>query len=408
MPFPTVPEPPTKRKTLAERAGEPLNPLRSHMPAPSKLTFARSEGTTLTQMGARPASSNANHAYRSTSNAATVGSNDSFTHHTGRQNGVRGRAAIAAEPRGAMEEEAEIGIMGKRKGTPVLSFHSPPLKGITLRKTRTQQDLRNGATSPGARTGFALDARTGSSSSASSTSTGVTGRRDLHSDSSIASRERDLRETVDGKTVDSGQSTRNTSLNSLKNAFDGLTLSPDEAAYRDVSSSRHRPSLSRIKEEASPVKSPSKIPKFSCTPSLRHTQSTQSLRPPPSVSPIKHQSSMLGLRTPATTAKKTRPAPGEDLPIFLTKEKLTPVRIAWDTKGRLEDMEQMYHQLRSQFSSAADTKSALEESLSVYKMRGMFDFTATPYCWLMRSLPCSVRIEPAKQRIDVRKAKLDQ
>lgn len=29
---PTVPEPPTKRKTLAERAGEPIDPQRSHMP----------------------------------------------------------------------------------------------------------------------------------------------------------------------------------------------------------------------------------------------------------------------------------------------------------------------------------------------------------------------------------------
>lgn len=43
----------------------------------------------------------------------------------------------------------------------------------------------------------------------------------------------------------------------------------------------------------------------------------------------------------------------------------------WDTKGRLEDMEQMFIKLRGEVASATDSKSALEESLSVYKSRGM-------------------------------------
>jgi len=59
------------------------------------------------------------------------------------------------------------------------------------------------------------------------------------------------------------------------------------------------------------------------------------------------------------------------MPVFLTKEKLTPLP-AWDTKGRLEDMEHMYTQLRSQFVAAADSKMAIEESLSLYKARGEY------------------------------------
>lgn len=61
----------------------------------------------------------------------------------------------------------------------------------------------------------------------------------------------------------------------------------------------------------------------------------------------------------------------DELPVFLTKEKLTPSSVpAWDTKGRLEDMECLYAQLRSQFASAADSKNALEESMELYKRRG--------------------------------------
>ena len=62
------------------------------------------------------------------------------------------------------------------------------------------------------------------------------------------------------------------------------------------------------------------------------------------------------------------------MPIYWTKEKLTPTLsfTAWDTKGRLEDMESLYAQLRNELGSAADSKTALEESLSLYKSRGAF------------------------------------
>ncbi|KAF2768129.1 kinesin-domain-containing protein [Teratosphaeria nubilosa] len=124
---------------------------------------------------------------------------------------------------------------------------------------------------------------------------------------------------------------------------------------------RHQPSLESIKEE----RSPSKIPKFACSPipPLRHAQSTQALHTP---SPLKQKPSLNGLHTPRTSK---RPEP---LPVYLTKDSLTPFP-AWDLKGRFEDIEAMYktvqNQLADQLAAAADTKSAKEESLNLYKSR---------------------------------------
>ena len=55
---------------------------------------------------------------------------------------------------------------------------------------------------------------------------------------------------------------------------------------------------------------------------------------------------------------------------YLTRDSNVPAP-AWDTKGRLEDMETLYSQLRSQFEGAAFEKNGLEESLTLYKTRRM-------------------------------------
>jgi kinesin family protein C1 len=167
-----------------------------------------------------------------------------------------------------------------------------------------------------------------------------------------------------------GQSPRDISLST---AFTALSLDP--RPERKTSGKRYPPSLECIKGEVSP----SKIPKCPATPSLRHTQSAQTLHTP---SPLKHKPAVSDLRTPMMSVKRKK----DPLPVFLTKETLTSVP-AWDTKGRLEDMvshqmeerdkdntnnqqESLYAMLRTQFASAADSKTALEESLSVYKSRG--------------------------------------
>jgi kinesin family member C1 len=326
-----VPEPAPKRKTLAERAGEPINPLRSHMPPPTKPAGVAS----------RTASSLAGsyrHGSHPTSNGIQQPTRSSAFRHA-RNQSVQDAAAAAAA-----EEEAESGVMGKRKGTPILSFNHP----LALRKTRTHGNLREQSHTAAnlstrlQQTGHSIRSLSdgGMSSDSEQSSRQV-------SDSSSASYNSTTQQQA------TSQATRNSSL---VTAFEGLSLT---AIQRISSAPKHSPSLESIKEERT---SPSKIPKYSCTPSLRHAQSTQALQTP---SPLKHKSSMIGLYTPRTTAKRVEPRP-----FFLTKEKLTPTP-AWDTKGRLEDMEQLYAQLRSQMNGATESRNALEESLALYKSRGM-------------------------------------
>ncbi|WPH03118.1 Hypothetical protein R9X50_00599300 [Acrodontium crateriforme] len=337
---PGLPEPVAKRKTLAERAAEPINPNRSHLPG--KLSISRAAeggilGSRVPSNGFRP--------HASQSSISSIGRPQS------RGNVLRQTFSNAPIPRLGQphqdeeEEEADAGVMGKRKGTPTASF----LTNLTLRKTRTTGDLRQQKN---------LQANIDARSQRSGSYMSACNRRDgesLGSDntsrapssSSISS------STEQDPNAQHARIASNTSNTSLNYAFASLSITPPRREpLGQTPITRHRPSLERIKEELSP----SKIPKFSCTPALRHAQSTQSLQTP---SPSKHNPSKPGLRTNKSKTLQ---------PIFLTKEMLTPLP-AWDTKGRLEDMEDMYKQLRSQFASAADSKTALEESISVYKMQ---------------------------------------
>ncbi|CAK3998228.1 Kinesin klpA [Lecanosticta acicola] len=344
-----LPEPPTKRKTLAERAGEPANALRTHLKQPSS-------GST-TGFGTRPATSFST--YRNPSNVSIASSASSLRpssrHATVSRPGgpVRQPSAVpSAQPN--QDDEESDGEGGKRKGTPILSFNSP-VTGIVVRKTRAQGTLRQQSSQQQLR---ARSQHSGSSSSASGGDGAIFDHppRDssLSSTSSApapAPASAPEQRSTSGGTVGASKPSRNVSLNT---AFAGLAIS---SKPRD-SSGKHTPSLERIREE----KSPSKIPKFSCTPKLPHpAQSTQALRTP---SPLKHKPSLTGLRTPATSAKR-----GDvDMPRYLTKDKLSPVA-AWDTKGRLDDIEKMYKMLESQMASAAGDKKAIDESLSIYKTR---------------------------------------
>jgi kinesin family protein C1 len=253
------------------------------------------------------------------------------------------------------EEEAEAGVMGTRKGTPIISFAPSGRDNITLRKTRTHGDLRQNHKSD--------DPRIQHSGSYAN---GCGSREGSLQEQTMLSREPSLMRKGEPIT---GQPTRDISLST---AFTALSLDPEPD--RKISGKRYPPSLEYIKGEDSP----SKIPTF--TPSLRHTQSAQTLQTP---SPLKHKPPGGDLRTPTMSAKRKK----DPLPVFLTKETLTSVP-AWDTKGRLEDMvsrgvgdqdeeyannrqESLYAMLRTQFASAADSKTALEESLSIYKSRGL-------------------------------------
>ncbi|KAK5135491.1 hypothetical protein LTR08_005126 [Meristemomyces frigidus] len=338
-----LPEPVPKRKTsdrktLAERGGEPFNATRSHLPA-TKPSYTRSDSNTA-QVGSRVPSS-LFHGYRNASNASTA-SSVSSVRTPNRQNAARhARMPSAPEPTTVKEEddydEGDSGIMGKRKGTHVPLSHNT----LNLRKTRTIADLRHSQQQPASMSAVSQHSasyiRSCSDGGESEQSSRVPSTT---STTSLYTQQKPL-----------GESTRSTSLNT---AFADLSLTP-----RKPSLSKHRPSLERIKKEVSP----SKIPKFSCTPTLRHTQSQQTLYRTPS--PPKHHPHVIGLYTPRTSVRRTA------MPVFLTKDALTPVSsfTAWDTKGRLLDMESMYQHLQSQVASAAESKNALDESLDLYKTR---------------------------------------
>jgi hypothetical protein len=219
---------------------------------------------------------------------------------------VRQQAAAVETPV-ETEEEAEAGVMGTRKGTPIISFAPSNRDNITLRKTRTHGDLRQHHKSH--------DPRFQHSGSYAN---GCGSREGSLQEQRMLSRESSLMRKGESTT---GQTPRDISLST---AFTALSLHPE--LERKTSGKRHPPSLECVKGEVSP----SKIPKCPCTPSLRHTQSAQTLQTP---SPLKHQPSVSDLRTPMMSAKRKK----DPLPVFLTKETLTSVP-AWDTKGRLEDM----------------------------------------------------------------------
>jgi len=255
------------------------------------------------------------------------------------------------------DEDAETGIMGKRKGTHILSFSSSPGEAVTMRKTRGQPARNKPALAD------VSTRSTSTTSSGSASNVGSEMTRDLHSGSS-ATTNNDSQQHEATLQDSNGQSMRNISTSTLRNAFADLSLSP-RPAHRSTSLTKHQPSLSLVKEE--PITSPSKIPKFSCTPSLRTTQSVQCLRAAPQ-SPLKHKSSVNGLRTPVNSVRSKAM---DEIPVFLTKEKLTPISYtAWDIKGRLEDMEQSYSKLRSEFASADESKTMIEEKCEVYRTRG--------------------------------------
>jgi kinesin family protein C1 len=74
------------------------------------------------------------------------------------------------------------------------------------------------------------------------------------------------------------------------------------------------------------------------------------------------------IATPATTPCKT-PKTSPQKPIYLTKDSNTPAFIAWDVRGRLEDMEAMYSVLRDTLNGTSLERNGLEEAVALYKAR---------------------------------------
>jgi kinesin family protein C1 len=71
--------------------------------------------------------------------------------------------------------------------------------------------------------------------------------------------------------------------------------------------------------------------------------------------------------TPATPSKNPKISPQKAL--YLTKDSNIPAFTAWDVRGRLEDMEAMYSELKDKFSGTNMERNGLEEAVALFKGR---------------------------------------
>ena len=335
-----------KRKTLAERAGEPANTLRN------KPSISSGFGT-------RPTTSGANSFRAPASIPSATGSLRGLRPPSRQANGfgpgtrTNSNYSVTKTPAPQYDEDDDgDGTLSSRKGTPVLSFSS---NALHVQKTRTKSNLHVQQHEPQFQSARAKSQHSGSyfPSIGDDSSDGSSVATSRNSSASSVSAPPQQIPITKGGPVGASKPSREVSLST---AFNTLTHTP-----KPRSSLRHRPSLERIKEELSP----SKIPKFACVTntSLRHTQSAQHLRSP---SPNKQSTSAAGLQTPLTVTKTKR---REQMPIFLTKEKLTPVKGGWDTVDRLDHMERMFQKLKGEMDSANGAKDSIETSLEIFKTR---------------------------------------
>ena len=57
---------------------------------------------------------------------------------------------------------------------------------------------------------------------------------------------------------------------------------------------------------------------------------------------------------------------------FLTKDSNIPAFVAWDVRGRLEDMEAMYFELKDTLTGTSMERNGLEEAVAKFKAKRMF------------------------------------
>lgn len=73
--------------------------------------------------------------------------------------------------------------------------------------------------------------------------------------------------------------------------------------------------------------------------------------------------------TPATPSRAFKPSTTKTQ--FLTKESNIPAFIAWDVRGRLEDMEAMYCELKDTLTGTSMERNGLEEAVAKFKIKRM-------------------------------------
>jgi hypothetical protein len=146
-----------------------------------------------------------------------------------------------------------------------------------------------------------------------------------------------------------------------------FTASPSKpSSFRNISLSTAFRTLSLSSNNSDP---PSTKLEEQTAPPVLHCPKTPSQIPKPK--PVFNSTPYRDVhihKTPYTKYSIHNASPGKI--VYLNRNSNTPAPV-WDTKGRLEDMEMLYSQLKSQLDSAATEKSGMEEGLSVYRTRSM-------------------------------------
>jgi len=313
----TVPEPPFKRKTLVERAVEaprsmvPMTP--SSRPVNPAVKATVLAGIKPVQLSSSNISRNLSTSSRTTSKSSSTTRPPSAASHYRSQSALSNGRAVSGEY-----------ANGARPGTALEDYEETP-----------QQNTKRKGTPPFVLSASCLQDRL------------RPGKNRERSDKSGLPLPSPARDNFSGS-----QSPFPLSI-PAKNPFRTISLS---TAFRGLS----------LQQDCGQSKEGSVFPCAVSDFERPETPSHVSKLPPRT--PTAVQAPKFG-KTPLAKDKIPKRSPTKVE--YMSRETNTPAP-AWDTKGRLEDMENLYSQLRSQFEGAAFEKTGLEESLTLYKTRCMY------------------------------------
>ena len=335
-------EPEPKRKTLAERAGEP----RSIAPQPASRSVVK--GTSL--MGAarnNSFSSSISSHHRTPSVSSRSTSNGSFSSSMGPGN--RPKSAYGCRPQTAMAFTQ--------------STTTRPTSAVVPRPTTAMESHLSDEDLPsqGRRKGM-LAVPSLSSSFPSSEGCSTLQSRKLR----VPKRIRPLM---------SHRSVGNMREFSVSTAFSMLRIDETQhdpsIEYQAISSTKTQTDSSSILQchDASSSTGQRKLrPESTKSALVLFHAPGDSLVAPKTPSQIPMLCKPEAPATPATPCKSFKSSPHK-VP-YLTKDSNLPSFIAWDVHGRLEDMEAMYSELKDKFSGTNIERNGLEEAIALFKARG--------------------------------------
>ncbi|KAI9659466.1 MAG: kinesin-like nuclear fusion protein [Bathelium mastoideum] len=355
MPPPTLkhkpsglPEPMMKRKTLAERGGEPIRP---NVTAPPTSRIANAAVTSIAQAGPRPTSFSSSLSSAASRTASAVSRNTS-TSSTRSVVGTMGRSAgnklrsqtSMSHMRTAQGPPNRVARPASATGDHEASVSEQPVLG--KRKGRVPSYLSSATPgAPGSFQSFAQRQRQKSQAVVISSGPFKTPARQH-----VQPPAQQIHQHVDP----SDQPLRELSLTS---AFNKMTLGSESTQKHDSMFN-----IQSNQENNKATSTPSHIP--------RPVPSTPNLYDPPAfLPPINAQLPP----SPSPVYKSCRSQhsrPASPQRQFLNRFSNTEAPLpAWDTKGRLEDVESLYATLKGQMESAAFERNGLEETISLYKTR---------------------------------------